>query len=418
MGILVDMKKNAVVLQKPSMAIAVRVDMTSIQRKYYDVMTYIAKQELKKNPQKKIFTIPFPELQSILNKSERDKNHTYYKEKLLELIDKKAEYNILNKDKKTRIYGWVAIVSFLEIEERENKNEILNISFEFPEVIRRSIIDPKGIYANINLVVVAGLKSKYAIILYELVKDYVKVEIPEMTIEEFKKIFNVESKYKGRMDNLKRFVLEAAINEINNNENVDFFVFYELRKTGKVYTHIKFYIKPKPAKLKLQQQAKIIEAEVKENEEIKELLLMIPSEHRRKKKIISLLLGSVKTKGEEYTKAQIEYTVSKFNSGKVKDFVAYLKQAIEKDYASFEVVELGPDVVKPDDAVGYEGESIGKPETKIRILSVDEKEDEEVYIVSVKNMNTNEVVWVEVEREKILEYAKKNIEMKKKRSIL
>jgi len=420
MGILSNvMKKNAVVLQKPSGIISIRVDLNTIQRKFYDALLYVAKQGLKKDINKNEFTISLSDLKEMLRKDEVDKNNSYYIAKLKDLKRKDVEYNILGKDQNDwDIEGLASLVSDLRIKKHKKTDQVI-ITFEFPSIIKRSLIDPNGIYANINLVVVAGLKSRYAIILYGLVKDYEKVQIPEMTIERFRKLFNIENKYKGRIDNLKNKVLDVAVNEINNNENVDFLVFYELRKEGKVYTHIKFHVKPKPKVLKLQRQAnKILESTVKENEEIKELLLMIPGEYRRKEKVVSLILGSVKTKGKEYTKAQIEYTISKFNSGKVKDFVAYLKQSLEKDYASFEVVELGPDVVKPDDAVGYEGESIGKPGTKIRILSVDEKEDEEIYIVSVKNMNTDEVVWVEVERDRIMEYAKQNIKMKQENNIL
>jgi len=425
-GILANvMKKNAVILQKPSITVAVRVDMTAIQRKYYDAMVYIARQELKKDPQKKIFKVSFPELQNVLNKSERNKNHAYYKEKLLDLVDKKAEYNILNKDKKTRIYGLVAIVSFLEIEERENKNEILNISFEFPEVIRRSIIDPNGIYANINLVVVAGLKSRYAIILYELIKDYEKVEIPEMTIEEFKKVFGIENKYK-RFADIRKYVLNPAVKELNSSGDLDFTVDYHLKKIGNRYTHIKFYVKPKPKVLKLKQQAvKVIEQNVKENPILQELLALIPSEYRRIAKLITAVESALKEKGKEYVKAQIEYTLQKHEKGKVKDFVVYLKKAIKEDYANFEKVDdIG--FITVDDAIGFRGYATkdGK-EYYVEIAVVEPKENnsdeligrdkERKYLVRFNEVETGELFdWYEMSEKKLLEYAKKNVERRKK----
>ena len=423
-NLLNDMKKNAVVLQKPSATIAIRVDMTAIQRKYYDAMLFIAKQELKKDYNKKTFTVPFAEIQSILSKGERSRNYKYYFERLMELKTKNAEYNILQKDGSQR-YGMISLLSDIDILLDKNR-KILEVTFELPEKIKMAIIDKNGIYANLNLVIIRGLKSKYAIVLYELIKDYEKVEIPEMTIGEFRKIFGIENRYKAFYD-VKKYVLDPAIKELNENENIDFVVSYELKKTGNSYTHIKFHVKPKPAKVKLEQQAKkVLEAEVKENDEAKELLALIPSEHRRKNRVVSLVLGSLKDKGKEYTKAQIEYAVSKLKAGKVKSFTAYLKNAIEKDYAEFEEVEdIG--FVTVDDAIGYRLNVTYKgKDMYVEIAHIEIKENleqqgigydkERVYLVRFDNVKTGEVAfWHEFGEEKLFEWARKNIELRKKR---
>ena len=426
MGILANvMKKNAVVLQKPSGTIAIRVDLDAIQRKFYDALLYIAKHELKENKEKKRFTIPLKDVKAILSKSDKiDKNNSYYIEKLKEVKKKDAEYNILDKDKGLKIKGWVSLVSDLQVTEDE-KAKVVNITFELPERIKWALVDPNGLYANINLVIVRGLKSKYAIILYELVKDYEKVEIPEITIDDFRKLFNIENKYKGRIDHVKAKVLEPAIKELNENENVDFLVSYELKKTGKVYTHIKFHVKPKPARVKFEQQAKkVIELEVKENDKAKELLALIPSEYRRRNNIISLVLGSLKENGKEYTKAQIEYAVNKLKAGKIKSFSAYLKKAIEKDYAGFEEVDI--DFVAPEDAIGYRGDLKYEGRKRyVEIAHIEIKEPEEQgigydkerkYLVRLDDVKTGELVtWWEVSEEKLLEYARRNIERRKAR---
>ena len=418
------MKKNAVVLQKPSGTIAVRVDLDAIQRKFYDALLYIAKHELKENKEKKRFTIHLKDIKAILSKDDKiNKNNSYYIEKLKEIKKKDAEYNILDKDKGLKIKGWVSLVSDLQITEDE-KAKVVSITFELPERIKWALVDPDGVYANINLVIVRGLKSKYAIILYELVKDYEKVEIPEMMIDDFRKLFNVEDKYK-RMTHLRARVLEPAIKELNKNENVDFLVSYELKKTGKVYTHIKFHVNPKPARVKLYQQAKkVLELEVKENDEAKELLALIPSEYRRRNNIVSLVLGSLKENGKEYTKAQIEYAVNKLKAGKIKSFSAYLKNAIEKDYAGFEEVDI--DFVTPEDAVGYRGDIKWRGEKRyVEIAHIEIKEPEEQgvgydkerkYLVRLDDVKTSELVtWWEVSEEKLLEYARRNVELRKAR---
>ncbi len=407
------MKKNAVVLQKPSGTIAVRVDLDAIQRKFYDALLYIAKDDLRENKEKKRFTVPLKDIKAILSKNDRiNKNNSYYIEKLKEIKKKDAEYNILDKDKGLKIKGWVSLVSDLQITEDE-KAKVVNITFELPERIKWALVDPNGLYANINLVIVRGLKSKYAIILYELVKDYEKVEIPEMTIDDFRKLFNIEGKYK-RMTHLKARVLEPAIKELNKNENVDFLVSYELKKTGKVYTHIKFHVKPKPAQIKLKQQAKkVLAEELKENTEAKELLAMIPPEYREKAKVVSVVLGGLKEKRKDYTKAQIEYTVEKYKAGKVKDFVIYLKKAIEEDYAGFERVET--DILTPEDAVGFSGYIYGKNGEKVVVrIGYVEKDEDGDYLVRLDKADTGELYeWWKKDEDWLLERAKRKKEMER-----
>jgi len=419
------MKKNAVILQKPSGTIAVRVDLNAIQRKFYDALLYVAKKELKKDINKNEFTISLVELKEMLRKDEIDKNNSYYIAKLRELKRKDAEYNILGKDQNDwDIEGIVSLVSDLRIKKHRKTDKVV-ITFELANIIKRALIDPNGIYANINLVIVAGLKSRYAIILYELVKDYEKVQVPEMTIEEFRKLFNVENKY-PKMPDLKRWVLEPAVNEINNSENVDFLVSYELKKEGKAYTSIKFYVKPKPKVLKLEQQAiKVIEQSVKENHDLQELLALIPSEYRRIAKLITAVESALKEKGKEYVKAQIEYTLQKHEKGKVKDFVVYLKKAIKEDYANFEKVDdIG--FITVDDAIGFRGYATkdGK-EYYIEIAVVEPKENnsdeligrdrERKYLVRLDEVETGELFdWYEMSEKRLLEYAKRNVERRKR----
>ncbi len=357
MGILSKaMKKNAVVLQKPSETIAIRVELDAVQRKFYNALLFVAKKELALDVSKKRFTIPFNELKELLNKNDKDKNNAYYIEKLKEIKYKNAEYNILEKN--GRAFGWVSLVSDLEVKQNK-ETQVVNVTFELPERIKEALIDPNGIYANINLVVIRGLQSKYAIILYELVKDYYKVEVPEMTMKKFKEIFGIEGKYEGRIDNLKSYVLDPAVRELNNNENIDFLVSYKLKKTGAKYTHIKFDVKPKPIKL---EEAKFKEIQAQplqqlpekiSNTELEEIIPYLPREFKSTKKFIDILIDALenKRKSKDYIISQIKYCNEQYNKDKVKNYVLYLRNAIEKDYACAEEVEL--DIIRPEDAEGY-----------------------------------------------------------------
>jgi len=325
LGILVDMKKNAVVLQKPSSTIAIRADLTLEQRKFYNGLLFVAREIIKKNKDIRIYTTNLSELKSFLSKNEQDKNNAYYKAKIKELMHKVAEYNILQKDIITE--DSFVLVSRVKTVENKKTGEVV-VNFEIPEFVREKLLNPESsIYANINLVVIRGLQSKYAIILYELCRDYYRAEVPLLELEEFKKIFNIDNtKSYNRMDNLKSNVLDKAVEELNNNENVDFMVNYKLIKTGKAYTHIKFEVKPKPKQKALEQK--------RDNMHLKVLIDALP-EAERNKKLENYLSQCLKTYDAKYLLHQIKYVVEQ----KPKNFVAYLKKSIEEDYANTELAE-------------------------------------------------------------------------------
>jgi len=325
LGNLLDMKKNAVILQKPSGTIAVRVDITAEQRRLYNGLLWVARETIKKNKDERHYSINLAELKKLLNKSEQDKNNDYYKDKMKELMQKIAEYNILSKDK--RMSGAFVLVSHIRFEEDKETKETV-VKFEIPEFVRERLVNPQdSLYANINLVVIRGLTSKYAIILYELVRDYQRSEIPVMEMKKFKEIFGIDkvNSY-NRMNNLKAKVLDKAVEELNNNENIDFTVSYKLIRQGKAYKYIKFEIKPKLKQKMLEEK--------RDNMHLKVLIDAVP-EQERSKQLENYLAKCLKTYDAKYLLHQIKYVVEQ----KPKNFVAYLKKSIEEDYANTEAIE-------------------------------------------------------------------------------
>jgi len=325
LGILLDMKKNTVILQKPSGTIAVRVDITAEQRRLYNGLLWVARETIKKNKDERHYSIKLAELKKLLNKSEQNKHNDYYKDKMKELMQKIAEYNILSKDK--RMSGAFVLVSHILFEEDKETKETV-VKFEIPEFVRERLVNPQdSLYANINLVVIRGLTSKYAIILYELVRDYQRSEIPVMEMKKFKEVFGIDkvNSY-NRMNNLKAKVLDKAVEELNNNENIDFTVSYKLIRQGKAYKYIKFEVKPKLKQKMLEEK--------RDNMHLKVLIDAVP-EQERSKQLENYLAKCLKNYDAKYLLHQIKYVVEQ----KPKNFVAYLKKSIEEDYANTEAIE-------------------------------------------------------------------------------
>ena len=87
-------------------------------------------------------------------------------------------YNILNKDKKRERWGSFALIARYEYNHG-------TITYSFPHQIEEMLLDSK-MFAKINLVTIKGLKSKYSIALYELAEDYINVQIPKMSMKDFR----------------------------------------------------------------------------------------------------------------------------------------------------------------------------------------------------------------------------------------
>jgi len=319
--------KHAVILQKPSGTIAIAGNLNTLQRKFYNIFLHEVKNTLQQNINTERFEITLDTLKKFLNVKERDKNNAYFRQVIDELFKTVVEYNMLGKDKV--IYGKAHLLDNLDWQIDKKTHNVV-IKYTIPLIIKNAMVNilkgkPDALYANIDLVIIKGLKSKYSVLLYELCKDYEKAEVPEMSIQEMRKIFGIENKRTYRIfTNVRMKILDPAIQELNTNPNIPFYVKYQLVKEGNTYTRIKFIVTPKPVKLTQQ---------TSESEGLQELLLAIPEEYRKAKNCASLLLEALKEKDKEYIKAQIEYV----NSKKPENYVAYLREAIENDYAGFEI---------------------------------------------------------------------------------
>ena len=298
------------ILEKPSATVSISNSISALQRKFYDVLLYNAKETLKKDPGKTLFRITLNELKSFLDV--KDRKNRYLKSKIKELMKIVVEYNLLEKDKER--WGAFVLLPSVDIETKDNT---VTITYELPDMVRKALLGERSrIYAKIDLIIVKGLKSKYAIVLYELIKDYENTEIPKIDIEKFRSLFGVSDKYTLFVD-LRRRVIDVAVQELNSNANVEFQVDYVLEKVGPKYRYIKFIKKKKPKK----------DNNIREG--LKELLELINDEYRERKSIQNMLERYLKRKGFEYCERNIRYT----NQHAKDNYTAFLSKALKEDWA-------------------------------------------------------------------------------------
>ena len=229
------MNTNEIIIDKDSSSIQISNKITAIQRKSYNYMLKIAKNEFKKNPEKQVFTVTAEELLVFFEIG--DQNYSRLKNELEILNRTQIRYNILKKNRKSKVFGAFTLISEFEYERGI-------ITYSFPLKIRDMILNPK-MFGKINLVVIKSLRSRYSIALYELAEDYLNAQIPKMTMEDFRELMGLDEGQYYKFSMLKKRVIDVAIDEINDRENINFTITYELEKVGQKITHIKFIVHKK-----------------------------------------------------------------------------------------------------------------------------------------------------------------------------
>ena len=232
---MLSMNTNEIIIDKDSSSIQISNKITAIQRKSYNYMLKIAKNEFKKDPQKQVFTVTAEELLVFFEIG--DQNYSRLKNELEILNRTQIRYNILKKNRKSKIFGAFTLISEFEYERGV-------ITYSFPHKIRNMILNPK-MFGKINLVVIKSLRSRYSIALYELAEDYLNAQIPKMTMDKFRDLMGLDEGQYYKFSMLKKRVIDVAVNEINDRENINFTITYEIGKEGQKITHIKFIVQKK-----------------------------------------------------------------------------------------------------------------------------------------------------------------------------
>ena len=232
---MLNMNSNEIIIDKNSSSIQISNKISSTQRKCYNYMLKIAKNEFKQNKNARKFMISADELLLFFEMGKE--NYTYLKNELKVLNRTQVVYNILGKNRRSQESGAFTLIS-------EFKYKQGMITYSFPSHIEEMILNPK-IFGKINLIVIKSLRSRYSIALYELAEDYLNAQIPKMSIEKFRELMGIEKYQYSKFATLKKNVIDMAVDEINDRENIGFTITYELDKVGRTTTHIKFIVHKK-----------------------------------------------------------------------------------------------------------------------------------------------------------------------------
>jgi len=115
------------------------------------------------------------------------------------------------------------------------------VSIRLNENIKPYLLELQQKFTHYSLIYILGMRSQYAIRLYELLKSYEFRGRWQVEIEELKNMLSAEN-YK-LFGNFKQKVLDIALREIENLTDID--VSYEIIKKGRKFAEIEFIIKQK-----------------------------------------------------------------------------------------------------------------------------------------------------------------------------
>lgn len=314
------MSEDKMMIRKHSAMIQTNVkELTLTQRKLINYLIMIAQ----KTGKKELYKTTISNIKESCNIGKTE--NIDLKDQLRKLTDIKIEFNYVNKDK-NEVWQIMSLLASAEVIQNTGI-----VEFEFSVKLLDKVLNP-SIYAPLSVSLISCLKSSYSIVLYEFLRDYVgSPSVPKLLVKEFKSLMGIKEFEYSLFKDFKKRVLDIAVKEVN--EKTDINCEYQLLKEhGNLYSHIQFTVIKKDFQLMLGYEPIIKDeenkqVEIKTNHLPKEIADAIYEKHRTKS-IIELITRYL-DKGIEYIVSNIKYSIKNAKD----NFPAYLRQALEKDYA-------------------------------------------------------------------------------------
>lgn len=225
------------ILKKHSALVSItNKDLSLTQKKSLNIFYMTAKKALESGQKpNQWYKLELKEMRRLLGIE--DTNKTYLINELWKLVKIEVEYNIFKKDKKVEWGKFGLLSNDLKIDYDNNGKAILY--FKLPEKIEENLILP-NIFAKVDLELIKELKSKYVVPFYELLEDYKNVNVPYMTVQEFRKFLGIKKDEYKLFADLKKRIVEVIKQEIN--EKTPFTIDFELKKEARKVVGIQWRI--------------------------------------------------------------------------------------------------------------------------------------------------------------------------------
>jgi hypothetical protein len=277
--------------------------LTGTQIKLFNALMSVAREE----GDKVHYTTTFSELKKMA--SIKTTENISLKENLIAIASTVVEYSLFLESGKPYSVARTCLLAEVVGESGTGR-----ITFSFPPTLKKQIIDQDNSYF-VDIATIAKLRSSYSIVLYELLRDYAKSPaLPILTIEDIRELFGISPTQYVKFYDFKRYVLDVAVDEVN--ECTELKCSYRLFRRGRSrsYTHIQLSL------------AHPNSSEVMK--EIKDLLMLVPQEYRESPRLKMILADD--SGSFEKKLSCLRYT----NMNAKKNYEAYLVRTFKNDWGA------------------------------------------------------------------------------------
>lgn len=258
--------KEKIDLFKPSLIVTNSVPLTATQLDLFNYFLKRAYEELEKNIFQSRFSFSLEEIRK--NCNSRMTSYPKLLTEVQDIYDKEFEFNILGKDKKIEQKVKSRFIPTM-IQKKDSTIEIMIEPLTL-ESLRIMIAKKQGIdfketkneelkvspYAKLSYKSHKNLKFYPAKVIYEIIKDYEGVTVPEIAIDKFKTITDTTNKYEA---NFGTMVLKKSEKLLNENFNINVKIIGI--KTGRSLTAVKI-----ESDLNINSEIKLVKLENIQNE--------------------------------------------------------------------------------------------------------------------------------------------------------
>lgn len=251
------------------------------------------------------------------------KRYSEIREVIKSMLDRKL---IINTEKSELMMHWLSSAEYLK--------DSGIIELEFSEKLIPYLLQLKQQYTQYELKNILYLKNKYAIRIYEVLKQYQKIGNREFDLEKLKEIIGCKNKYDD-FRNFKKKVLDVSKKELC--EHTDICFEYEKISKGRKIVGIKFQIESKveeDEQKKLKKKAFELFGREEQVNDIKEKC-GLKNETFTDMQIMDLYevaINKTDPRGlspYQYVQLNYSYIIDKNPTNKFK----YLMESLEKDWA-------------------------------------------------------------------------------------
>lgn len=227
------MNKKTKIVAKDNALINASYNLTLVEQRLILLAIFEARQSKKGINANDPLTVYASSYSGLFGGGDRDIGYKALKNACNTLFERQFSYQQLNEKGQVENYRsrWVSVIGYVEGEAA--------VKMIFAPPVIPLITELEKHFTSYDLEQVANLSSAYAVRLYELLIAWRSTgETPVFELEDFRNKLGVAVGEYSTMSNFKSYVLDLAINQIN--EHTDISAEYEQHKRGRTITGFSF----------------------------------------------------------------------------------------------------------------------------------------------------------------------------------